>query len=99
MTNKEKNDDAFIARVNKKLDQEEKTKKENSKVKNFFTHTIAKLFYLVAAIVFIVWATLFVRQAIEDYNQHYIDKGIQIEKDRQANFEKEMAARLKTTQQ
>lgn len=98
MTTKEAKANKDIRDINKELDKEEKTKNENSKVKNFFAHKIAKIIYAVAAILFIIWATLTVRQAIQDYNQHYIDKGIQLEKERTATIDKEVAARSKQAQ-
>lgn len=80
--------------------KQSKSKKENNKVKNsFFKQPWVLTIIVAASIVATVWATLFVRQTIENYNQNLINQGIQLEKDRNAALERELAARSKQAQQ
>lgn len=101
-----KNDDEteeFLVSTDQSIDKHENQKRKTTKVKKFIKNTIKKpivyLPFVVLTIVFIAWATLQTKSAFDNYEQGLINKGIQLEKDRQSALDKEVAARSKQVQQ
>lgn len=99
MTAKDNEANRIIRETNKSIDKYEQQKKENKVKNSFFKQPWVLTIIVAASIVATVWATLFVRQTIENYNQNLINQGIQLEKDRNAALERELAARSKQAQQ
>ena len=102
MTKKTNNDNAFLQATNQSISEHEQQKRKTTKVKTFIKNTIKKpIVYLplvVLAIAFIAWSTLQAKTAFDNYEQGLINKGIQIEKDRSAAIDKEVATRSKPIQ-
>lgn len=98
MTNKQdRADNKFLRDTNKDLDRLEQAK--GNKVKKFLTHKITIAVYIIITLALTAYVTLSIKQAFDNYNQGLIEKGIQLEKDRQKALDKELAARSKQVQQ
>lgn len=97
MTSKDQKANKDIRDINKDLDKQDKNKE--NKVKKFITKPIVIVILTILAVILTAWATLTLKAEFDNYNQNLIEQGVQLEKDRKAAIEKEIAARSKTTEQ
>lgn len=92
MTTRDRKANEDLRAINKELDNQEKTKKEHNKVKNFFKKPIV---YIVLTVI-VTLAAVFGTYKLYEF---VFSQGVQYEQNRQATINKEVAARSKTPQQ